>query len=156
MLRWMIALAAILWLGTLHPRHAVAQGYGGDAGQQQQQPAAAADLRAQLRTAATHGTNAATSETMPGARSHLMHVVNCLEGARGRNYFQNEANPCQGQGNGVLVDLRAAQGGSAWMAVAEAANDLAVRGTRMTDLASVRATARGVAALLSTASDSVR
>jgi hypothetical protein len=158
MLRWIQTLAAIAVIATLDPAAVLAQGYGGEGGnpQQTQQPTGSVDLRAQLRTASTHATNAANSETLPGVRSHLMHVVNCLEGARGRNYFQNEANPCQGQGNGVLVDLRSAQGGGTWMAVAESANELAVRGAKMSDLASARATARGVAALLSTASDSIR
>jgi len=160
--RSMLVLMVVVAVAGIVPAVALGQGYGGSGGEApgggttQPPPAPAADLRAQLRTAATHATNAATSEALRGAQSHLTHVVNCLEGARGRNYVQAELNPCQGQGNGVLVDLRTAREGGAWMPVAETAADLALRGSKMSDLASVRAAARGVAALLGTINENVR
>ncbi len=43
------------------------------------------------------------------------------DGPRGRDYNQAEGNPCQGQGNGIAPDLRAARGGAAWVPVVEAA-----------------------------------
>ncbi|MDR7485436.1 MAG: hypothetical protein QN187_08915 [Armatimonadota bacterium] len=157
-----LALLLIAAAGTV-PDAALGQGYGGGGGGGEgpgggaiPSPAAAGDLRAQLRTALTHAANAAASEVLRAAQSHLTHVVNCLEGQRGRNYVQTELNPCQGQGNGILVDLRAVRDGGAWMPVAETAADLALRGSKMGDLAAARAAARGVAALLGTINDHVR
>ncbi|MDR7543120.1 MAG: hypothetical protein QN120_02580, partial [Armatimonadota bacterium] len=119
-------------------------------------PGGGPDLRLQLRTAVAHAQNAAASEALRGAQSHLLHVVNCLEGPRGRDYAQAEINPCQGQGNGILVDLRSNPGRASWVPVAEAAKDLAMRGSKLGELASARASARGVAALLATVAENVR
>ncbi|MBI3998534.1 MAG: hypothetical protein HY355_05830 [Armatimonadetes bacterium] len=121
-----------------------------------QPPAGGSDVKTQLRTAVVHANNAAGSESIRNVQSHLTHVVNCLEGPRGRNYAQAELNPCQGQGSGILVDLRSAPGGAAWMAVVEATDDLALKGAKMTDITAARNVARGVGALLSTVGESLR
>lgn len=83
-------------------------------------------------------------------------MVNCLEGPRGRNYDQAPGNPCQGQGNGIMPDIRAAQGGAVWMPVVEAAADLALKGVKATEMSSARNIGRGVAALLSTTAEGLR
>ncbi len=149
-------LGLIAAVAGLTPGAALGQAGYGDYGQPSPGAAGSVDLRAELRTAAAHATNAVNSDAIRSVQSHLLHVVNCLEGPRGRNYVQAEANPCQGQGNGILVDLRAAQGGAAWTPVAEAANDLAMKGSKMTDLAAARAMARGAAALLGAAAENLR
>lgn len=151
MRRW--SIAAVIMIGVVSLVAGAASGQYGD----YPQPAAGGgDLRTQLRTAATHATNAATSEAARSVREHLTHVVNCLEGPRGRNYSQAEGNPCQGQGNGIVPDLRAAQGGAAWMPVVEAATDLALKGAKATDMTTARNIGRGLAALLSTTVDGLR
>lgn len=156
MLRGMLVLGVIAAVAGLTPGAALGQAGYGDYAQPSPGAGGSIDLRAELRTAATHATNAVNSDAMSAVRSHLLHVVNCLEGPRGRNYVQAELNPCQGQGNGILVDLRTAQGGAAWAPVAEGANDLAMKGSKMTDLAAAKAMARGAAALLGAAAESLR
>ncbi len=74
---------------------------------QGQDPVAAA--RAQLTTARFHaGELAQRGTAIAATQLHLRHVVNCLEGPQGKNFTAAAGNPCQGQGNGAIVDLRAA------------------------------------------------
>lgn len=72
-----------------------------------QDPVAAA--RAQLTTARFHAGELAQRGTAVAATQlHLRHVVNCLQGPQGKNFTAAAGNPCQGQGNGAIVDLQAA------------------------------------------------
>lgn len=124
---------------------AAAQGYG------YEKPAAG--LVNQLKTAQTHATNAARAETMRDSLWHLGHVVNCLEGARGKNYDAKNLNPCQGQGTGVIPDLEgAAQGGQMGMSsaldTARKADQLALDTLKLTDLAQVKTGASKVSDML--------
>lgn len=77
---------------------------------------------AQLRTAIFHagqlavrgapsGTpgGAQVTDTALATREHLQHVINCIEGPGGKNFKTASGYPCQGQGNGILVDLQTAQ-----------------------------------------------
>lgn len=153
MARW--TLRMIMFVGVTSLLAGAVSAQYGDYGRQQ--PATGGtDLKAELTTARTHANNAAGSEALRNVQSHLTHVVNCLEGKTGRNYNQAEGNPCEGQGSGIIPDLRGAQGGAAWMAVAEAAADLALKGSKLTDMTSARNAARGAAALLGTAADGLR
>lgn len=151
MRQWSIAAVIIIGVVSL-----IAGAASGQYGDYPPPAAGGGDLRTPLRTAATHATNAAISETARNVREHLTHVVNCLEGPRGRNYDQAPGNPCQGQGNGIMPDIRAAQGGAVWMPVVEAAADLALKGVKATEMSSARNIGRGVAALLSTTAEGLR
>ncbi|MDQ7850059.1 MAG: hypothetical protein RB148_07275 [Armatimonadota bacterium] len=72
-----------------------------------QDPVAAA--RAQLTTARFHaGELAQRGAAVAATQLHLRHVVNCLEGPQGKNFTAAAGHPCQGQGSGAIVDLRAA------------------------------------------------
>jgi hypothetical protein len=72
--------------------------------------AAQMDTGEELKTAITHAGFAQKYETLKEVTLHLHHVLNCLVGP-GDNMFDSAAgNPCQGQGNGILPDLKAKMG----------------------------------------------
>lgn len=119
-------------------------------------PAAAADVKTQLGTAVTHAGFAADGTSLGYVQQHLGHVLNCVEGTKGKNFNQSWGHVCQGQGNGILVDLKTASGGAAFMLVAESAGGLALDGVKSKELAEAKAAAKGVAALLKVIADSVK
>jgi hypothetical protein len=85
---------------------------GASAQTQPSSPIAA--LRAQLRVASFHARELAQRAGNPQlALLHTHHVMNCLEGPRGPNFNQASGYPCQGQGAGILEDLKAAQAAGA-------------------------------------------
>lgn len=145
MARKLMALVCGLTLIALVSQNVAAQGYG------YEKPAAG--LVNQLKTAQTHASNAARAETLRDSLWHLGHVVNCLEGARGKNYDAKNLNPCQGQGSGVIPDLESgAQGGqmgvSGALDTARKADQLALDTLKLSDLAQVKAGASRVADML--------
>lgn len=115
-----------------------------------------ADVKAQLRTAIQHAGFAAAAGAISGVEQHLGHALNCIEGTRGRNFNQAWGHVCQGQGNGILADLRTAQGGADLMLVAQHADELAVAGVKSKNLNEARNAARGVAALLTVISENLK
>ncbi len=118
------------------------------------QQAAPTAHKTQARTAAAHASFAADGGTASYVREHMGHVLACLEGPKGKHVSPYWENPCQGQGNGVLVDLGNDRDGAAWMLVAQAADDLAVAGLKADALPQARQAARGVAALMKLVADS--
>lgn len=63
----------------------------------------------QLETATFHaGELAQRGSVAATSLMHLQHVVNCLEGPKGKNFRAAVGNPCQGQGNGIRNDLQGA------------------------------------------------
>ncbi len=60
----------------------------------------------ELQTAQTHAGFAAGYDTAAEVELHLHHVVNCLEGASGKNFKKEAGNVCEGQGNGIFADLK--------------------------------------------------
>ena len=103
-----------------------------------QDPVAAA--RAQLTTTIFHsGELAQRGTAVSGAQLHLQHVINCLEGDKGRNFKIAGGHVCQGQGNGILIDLRAAvaagaRGAETSLRFADVASKLALQAVVMTDV----------------------
>jgi hypothetical protein len=71
---------------------------------------AAGDPSAELKTAVTHAGFAAKYETMKEVALHLHHALNCLVGPQDKLFNAAAGNPCQGQGNGFLIDQKAAKG----------------------------------------------
>ena len=148
----------LMWIGAvvmaLASHGAVfAQGYGGS---DYNKPAAG--LVAAFKTAQEHATNAARAETMRDSLWHLGHVVNCMEGARGTHYDAGNANPCQGQGTGIIPDLVAMggqMGASNALDTVRKADALALETLKLTDLAKVKAGAERVAAMLTQASRAI-
>ena len=105
-------------------------------------------VRQQLQTAAFHATNASNQGALSAAVLHLGHALNCIEGPRGTNFDASWGNVCEGQGQGIAVDLRALPQANQVRLLVEAADALALAGVKSGDLAATRNAARGVAALL--------
>lgn len=70
-------------------------------------PAFAADNSKELATAAAHAGMAAGAEAPQMVRSHLQHVLNCLEGPKGADFVAALGNPCGSQGEGAIPDSAA-------------------------------------------------
>lgn len=97
-------------------------------------------LKDQLQTTVFHsGELAQRGTAIAATRTHLQHVINCLEGPTGANFVQAAGYPCQGQGNGALVDLRAAvtagmKGAERALKFTNIAHTLALQAVRMNDV----------------------
>src|SRR3990172_6767814 len=117
---------------------------------------AQADVRAQLRTAIQHAGFAAEGDSLGYVRLHLGHALNCIEGPAGKNFDRAWGNVCQGQGNGILTDLRSAPGGATYRVVIEHAEMVGGAGVASRDLAEIRTIAKAVGALLTLIADGVR
>jgi len=69
-----------------------------------------AAAKTQLTTAIFHsGELAQRGNAVAASKTHLQHTMNCLEGNKGPNFNPAPGYPCQGQGNGIIPDLQAAQ-----------------------------------------------
>ncbi|MDR7481828.1 MAG: hypothetical protein QN183_10365 [Armatimonadota bacterium] len=105
--------------------------------------------RQQLTTAKTHAGFAAGAGTLSGVQQHTGHAVNCLVGRADRRYDQKWGDVCQGQGNGVLADLKAAgAAGAGALKIAEEATKVGVETLGATGLAAAQAGAKKLAGLL--------
>ena len=111
---------------------------------------------AQLRTGIEHAKNAAGSGAMASAVSHLGHVLNCIEGTRGKNFNASWGHVCQGQGDGIVVDIKGAKNADNLMLVLQSADELASSGVKARELGAVQNAARGVGALLQVTLDGLR
>ena len=122
-----------------------------------QAPSPVAPLRVQLRTAVFHAGELAQRAGNPQvALLHTQHVMNCLEGPKGPNFNPASGYPCQGQGAGILEDLRAAQAAGAPGTDAAAksiaiAYELAKQSLRHRDLYDIQAWTKKGGELLSEA-----
>jgi len=72
--------------------------------------AAEMSLADELKTAIAHAGFAEKYDSMNEVGLHLHHVVNCLVGANDPMFDKAAGNPCQGQGNGILPDIKAKMG----------------------------------------------
>ncbi len=105
--------------------------------------------RQQLTTAKTHAGFAAAAGSLGGVQQHTGHAVNCLVGRADRRFDQKWGDVCEGQGNGALVDLKAAgSGGAAALKIAEEATKVGVETLGASSLAAAQAGAKKLAGLL--------
>ena len=89
-------------------------------------PAArAADLAAEMATASAHAGMAAAAGDMKMVHAHLQHVVNCLVGPGASDYDAAQADPCKGQGMGIIPDSSADKQASLKAAVGMAKDGIA-------------------------------
>ncbi len=144
--KWVVLVVGLAMVGMVSPA-AVAQGYGGEYNQP------ATGLVDALKTGQTHALNSSRSETLRDSLWHLGHVVNCLEGLNGKHYDAKNANPCEGQGSGIIPDLqlgvrRYQPGASKALDLASKADQVALDGLKLTDLMQVKAAASKAAAML--------
>ncbi len=107
-----------------------------------------ADVKTQIKTAITHAGFAASGSAMGYVQQHLGHTLNCIEGPKGKHFNASWGNVCDGQGNGILVDLKAAPGGAALMSDAEKADSEAVAGLKTKTLDEAKKAAQGVSDIL--------
>jgi hypothetical protein len=121
----------------------VAQYSYGPAAQQQ------ADVKAEIRTAITHAGFAAGGSSLGYTQQHLGHALNCIEGPKGKNFNASWGNVCEGQGNGILIDLKAASGGAALMPDVEKADTAALAGLKTKNLEEAKGAAKSVSDTLS-------
>ncbi|MGH7800298.1 MAG: hypothetical protein ACREOW_06655 [Thermodesulfobacteriota bacterium] len=90
--------------------------------------------KTELDTAIYHAKASVDSDSADAMKAHLKHAINCIEGAQGKNFDSSELNPCKGQGNGIIPDLRAA-GSPAAIALqhVQEADSLALSSLAITD-----------------------
>jgi hypothetical protein len=67
-------------------------------------------MKAELKTAITHAGFAAKYDTLKEVTLHLHHVINCIVGPDDKMFDKAAGNPCQGQGKGILADIKAKMG----------------------------------------------
>jgi hypothetical protein len=73
-------------------------------------PAAMTGMADEIKTAATHAGFAEKYDSMKEVSLHLHHVLNCLVGPSDKRFDKAAGDPCQGQGNGILPDIKASMG----------------------------------------------
>lgn len=106
------------------------------------------NLQQELRTAITHAGFAANGQALNYVRTHLGHTLNCLQGPQGAQFNRSIGHVCQGQGSGILIDLRSAPKGRSYELLARSAESLAISGIRAAQIEEMKNAAAGVAALL--------
>ncbi len=109
-----------------------------------QQAQGGGDVKTQIRTAITHAGFAASGAALGYVQQHLGHTLNCIEGSKGKNFNASWGNVCEGQGSGILVDLKAAPGGAALMADVEKADTTAITGLKTKNLDEAKNAAKSV------------
>ncbi|MEX0765440.1 MAG: hypothetical protein WD140_01405 [bacterium] len=118
-------------------------------------------MKDQLQTSVFHaGELAQRGTAIAATRTHLQHVINCLEGPNGANFAQAAGYPCQGQGSGILVDLRAGSGAGIRgtdraLRYATIAHTLAVQAIRFGDVNEAQPWAMVISRQLQIAFDSI-
>jgi hypothetical protein len=103
--------------------------------------AAETGLAAELKTATTHAGFAAKYDTTKEVTMHLHHVINCLVGAGDKMFDKAAGNPCQGQGKGIMPDIKAKMGADQEYQVAWWMAHMADEAIKMGNLAQAKAAA---------------
>jgi hypothetical protein len=109
---------------------------------------AANDPAVELKTATAHAGFSAKYEALKEVTMHLRHTLNCLVGPQDKLFDASAGNPCQGQGNGYLPDLKAAKGETAAYYDAWWAAQIAGQAVNAKTLGEAKAAARIVTILL--------
>jgi len=105
--------------------------------------------KAELNTAKTHAGFAAASGSLNGVYQHTGHSVNCLVGASDRRFNASWGNVCEGQGSGILADLKTAGvNGAAALKISEDAAKLGADVLGMKDLTAAQAGAKKLGGML--------
>lgn len=93
----------------------------------------------ELDTAIYHGKASVDSDSADAMKAHLKHAINCIEGPQGKNFDSSELNPCKGQGNGIIPDLKAAgTSGANALQHAQEADSIAVSSLGVSDINTLR------------------
>jgi hypothetical protein len=67
---------------------------------------AAANGSKEVQTAIEHAGFAGNAKATDQVHLHLHHVINCLVGPKGKDYYVAAGDPCKGEGGGALNDVR--------------------------------------------------
>ena len=118
---WLFVVFAVLALGTQGTR------------------AAEMGLASELKTAITHAGFAAKYDTLQEVSLHLHHAINCIVGPDDSMFDKAAGNPCQGQGKGILPDIKAKMGIDPEYQAAWWLAHLADEAIKMGDLAKAKA-----------------
>jgi hypothetical protein len=116
-------------------------------------------IKTQLKTATFHaGELAQKANAITAVKLHSQHTINCLEGPSGPHFVQAVGYPCQGQGHGILPDLKAAvaanvPGAKAAWDDANIALSLVLQSRDMTDITQAQPWDKVVAEYLTKASN---
>lgn len=118
------------------------------------------NAKKQIATTIFHaGELAQRGTALASAQLHVAHVVNCLEGTNGKDFNPAPGHVCQGQGNGIIPDLQAAQAAGVRVDNAlkftNVALILALQVPAMRDVNEVQPWAKVIAGQLKLALDSV-
>lgn len=65
-----------------------------------------ATISKQVATATAHAGMALVATDLKMAHTHLHHVVNCLVGPSGKSFDAEAGNPCDGMGQGAILDSK--------------------------------------------------
>jgi hypothetical protein len=109
------------------------------------------DVKKELQTAIFHaGELAQRGTAVAASKLHLQHVINCLEGPTGANFKAAAGYPCEGQGQGIIPDLKAqvtakVQGAEQALQQATISWNLAVQGITKETVSEVQPWAKVVA-----------
>lgn len=101
--------------------------------------AAEMGMAEELKTAITHAGFAEKYDSMKEVGTHLHHVVNCLVGESDPMYDKAAGNPCQGQGKGIMPDIKAKMGEDQGYQVAWWLAHMASDAAKMGNLAQAKA-----------------
>lgn len=105
-------------------------------------------VKVQVETARTHAAFAAGGDSISYVHQHLGHALNCLEGPKGANFHASWGNVCQGQGNGILVDLKVVPNNVSLMRLAKEADTSAIQGLKKETVSEAKPAAKKTADLL--------
>jgi hypothetical protein len=120
-----------------------------------------AGIKTELKTAVFHSSELAQrGSSIAAVQLHLQHTINCIEGPQGMHFKAAAGYPCQGQGTGIIDDLRAAAaqgvpGAGAALQDVQTALSLALQAQSMQDVNQAQPWAKVVAEYLQKASDAL-
>lgn len=103
--------------------------------------AAEMGVKAEIATAVAHAQFAQKYDTTKEVTMHLHHVLNCLVGPADQMYDKAAGDPCQGQGKGILPDIKSAMGADQQYQVAWWLARLDDQAIKMGNLAQAKAAA---------------
>ena len=113
--------------------------------------------KAELNTAKTHAGFAAASDSLNGVYQHTGHAVNCLVAANDKRFDKKWGNVCEGQGSGILVDLKTAgANGAAALKIAEDATKVGVDALASKDLMAAQNGAKKLGGMLDDALKAIK
>ena len=98
-------------------------------------------MKIEIKTAITHAGFAVKYDSLSEVTLHLHHVVNCIVGPDDKLFDKTAGNPCQGQGKGIMPEIKASMGTDQEYYVAWWLAHLADEAISMKDLGQAKAAA---------------